>query len=383
MKRWLRRILVVLLVAGGLVVLRFTVFRPQPVPVTVYRVATGLVEDIVTNSKAGTIRTRHRAALSPEIGGRVAQLSVHEGDRVETGQLLMKLADADYRAQVELSRRALEAAAAADEQACLLRDQAQRDYDRNVRLKNDQIVSEELLEQLANRRDTAQANCQASRAEVAKARAALELARVNLQKTIIRAPFGGVITEITSEVGEWITPSPTGVPLPAVIELIDPDALYVDSPLDEVDVGKVRVGQPVRISLDAYPGQTFPGRVTRVAPFVRDMVDQNRTFDVEIDFDDPQFARTLLPGTSADVEVILESIDEALRLPSYALMEGGRVLVLEDGILASRTVETGLRNWEFTEIRSGLSAGELVVVSLDRVEVQEGAAAEIEQETEK
>jgi len=114
---------------------------------------------------------------------------------------------------------------------------------------------------------------------------------------------------------------------------------------------------------------------------VLDIEDQNRTFDVEVEFEDKAFARTLLPGTSADIEVILDAHEDVLRVPSYALIEGNRVMVVRDQTLESRSVETGLKNWEFTEIVRGLGAGDLVVVSLDRVEVQEGAQVRIESET--
>jgi len=379
--RWIRRLLLAALLALAVVALRFTLFRPDLVPVTIYRVAEGRVEDTVTNSKAGTVRTRHRAALSPEIGGRIEKLAVREGDRIEEGQVLIHLADADYRAHVELSSRALDAARAADREACLARDQAERDYARYLRLDGEQIVSEEILDQVRSRRDTTSAHCEAARAEVQQALAGLKLARVNLAKTTLRAPFDGVVTQVSTEVGEWITPSPPGVPLPAVIEVIDPDAIYVDVPLDEVDIGKVTVGLLTRITLDAFADQAFTGRVARVAHFVRDIVDQNRTFDVDVEFEDEKFARTLPPGTSADVEIILNARDLALRVPSYALMEGSKVLVLRDTLLVAVPVETGLRNWEFTEVVRGLEAGEIVIVSLDRTEVKEGAQARISKET--
>ena len=103
--RWIRRLLIFLALVAAVAVLRFTVFRPKAVPVTVFRAARGLVEDTVTNSKAGTVRTRFRSSLSPEIGGRVLELPIHEGDHVKKGQLLLRMADADYRAQVEVSIR--------------------------------------------------------------------------------------------------------------------------------------------------------------------------------------------------------------------------------------------------------------------------------------
>jgi multidrug efflux pump subunit AcrA (membrane-fusion protein) len=112
-----------------------------------------------------------------------------------------------------------------------------------------------------------------------------------------------------------------------------------------------------------------------VAPYVLDLETQNRTLEIEVEFDDAAFSRTLLPGTSADVEVILKAVTGVLRVPSYAILEGPKVLVLDDGVLVARPITTGLRNWEFAEVKDGLEEGVPVVVSLDRVEVKEGARA--------
>jgi HlyD family secretion protein len=379
--RWIRRILIVVVLVLAVWLLRITVFRPEPVPVTVFRVAPGLVEESVTNSKAGTVKTRWRASISPEIGGRVEELPVREGDRVEKGQVLMRISSDDYRARVRARERALEAAVAAREESCTAARQAEKDLRRYVRLAEEDIVSQELLDQFQSARDSAHSACDGARARVLEAEAALDVARVELTKTSLRAPFDGVVAEVSSELGEWITPSPPGLPIPPVIEILDDEAIYVSAPLDEVDVSRVEVGMPVRITLDAHPGESFAGRLTRVAPYVLDLEEQNRTFEVEVEFEDPEFAATLPPGASADVEVILEAKEDVTRIPSYALIEGSRVLLLEGDHLVSRDVETGLRNWQFTEITTGLTDEELVVVSLDRLEIQEGALAEMESET--
>ena len=133
--------------------------------------------------------------------------------------------------------------------------------------------------------------------------------------------------------------------------------------------------------MDAYPGRSFAGRLVRLARYVEDREAQNRTFEVEVEFDDAAFVRTLLPGTSADVEVVLDARERVLRVPTYALLQGDRVLVLRGDILASVTVTTGLRNWDFVEVTGGLAEGDRVVVSLDRVEVREGARVRVEAET--
>jgi HlyD family secretion protein len=165
------------------------------------------------------------------------------------------------------------------------------------------------------------------------------------------------------------------VAMPPAIDLIDESCLYVAAPMDEVDAPKVVVGQPVRITLDALPGRSFAGKVRRVAPYVTAVEKQARTVEIEVDFDDPKSAGRLLVGYSADVEVILDLRKDVLRVPSSALLQGGRVLLLQDGQLVERPVKTGLANWEHTEITQGLQGGERLVTSLDRAGVKDGAAA--------
>jgi HlyD family secretion protein len=147
--------------------------------------------------------------------------------------------------------------------------------------------------------------------------------------------------------------------------------------MDEVDSRSVRPGLAVRVTVDSFRDRSFAGRVHRVAPYVLDVQEQNRTVEIEVVIEDSEAPEHFLPGTSADVEVILETHEDALRMPTSALMEGDRVLVVRDGVLAEIEVEVGLKNWDFTEITAGLEAGDLIVVSLDRAEVKAGAEAEV------
>lgn len=381
--RWVKRLAWLAVIVAVGVGLRLTVLRPKSVPVTVYRVAAGRVEESVTNSRAGTVKSRRRAELSSEIGGRVAELPAQKGSRVSRGTLLMRIADADYRAQVRVQQSAVAAARSNRTEICRQAELAERELARNRRLAAEQIVSTEIVDQLQSRRDVAVASCNSALSRIGQAEAALALARANLDKTVLRAPFDGIVADVTTEVGEYITPSPPGLPIPPVIVLYDDAATYVSAPMDEVDVAKVRVGQAARVTLDAYSGRSLPARVTRVAPYVLDVQEQNRTFEIEAELDDAAFAKALLPGTSADVEVILASRDGVLRIPTYALLEGGRVLVVENRRLAARPIETGLKNWQFAEVTKGLSAGDTVAVSLDRAEVKEGARVSIAGETAK
>jgi HlyD family secretion protein len=142
-----------------------------------------------------------------------------------------------------------------------------------------------------------------------------------------------------------------------------------------VDSGRIRKGLPARLTVDSQPGKHFAARVVEVAPYVTDRLEQNRTVEIELELDDAAAATALLPGTSADAEVILSAKDAVLRVPTSALLEGGKVLVLEGSLLVEVPLQLGLRNWDFTEVTGGLAEGARVVVSLDRPEVTAGAKA--------
>jgi HlyD family secretion protein len=164
-----------------------------------------------------------------------------------------------------------------------------------------------------------------------------------------------------------------------VIDVIDPSSLYVSAPMDEVDSAAIRVGQRAEVTIDSHPNQEFPGKVVRVAPYVLDVEAQNRTVEIEVELEDKKLASSLLPGTSADVEVVLDARERALRIPTSTLLEGNRVLVASDGRLVEQPVQIGLKNWDYAEITGGLEEKQQVVISLDRVEVKDGAYVEVEE----
>ena len=362
-----------LAVVLAIVVARFTVCAPDPVPVDVADVARGRVEQTVTNSRAGTVRTRRRAKLSPEVGGRVTAIPHREGERVRAGEVVLELDGDLQKAKTAVAERELQAAAAKRGEACLSAERAQRELTRNRGLVKGGFISTDVLDRVDSAAQAAAAACAAAQAGEESAQASVELAHRELEKTVLRAPFDGVVAEIAIEVGEWTTPSPPALPVPPVVDILDPASIYVSAPMDEVDSGRIHTGQRARLSVDSLPNQSFPGRVVRIAPYVSDLEEQNRTVEIEAELDDVAVAETLLPGTSADVEVILDARDDVLRVPSSALLASGGVLVVDGNRLVARPVETGLRNWDYTEVRDGLAAGERVVTSLDRAEVKAGA----------
>ena len=371
---WSRLAVIAAVVALGLV-LRLTVFAPAPVTVRTVAAQRGRVEETVTNSRAGTVKARRRAKLAPEVGGRVLSLPRRRGTHVRQGELLLRVDDALQRARLRLAEDEQKAAAAQREQACLVAERAGRDHERTHQLGKDGLVSRDIEDRVESEARAAEAACRAAASAADRATSAVALAKAELDKTVLLAPFDGIVADTFIEEGEWTTPSPPALPIPPILDLIDTRSIYVSAPMDEVDSGRIRKGQAARITVDSQPGKIFAARIVEVAPYVMDRLEQNRTVEIELELDDPAVAGTLLPGTSADAEVVLSARDDVLRVPTSALLEGGEVLVLERERLVERTLQIGLRNWDMTEVASGLQAGERVVVSLDRPEVKAGARA--------
>jgi HlyD family secretion protein len=348
--------------------------RPDPIAVTLATADRGPVAATVANTRAGTVDACRRAGLSPALGGQIASLPVTEGQRVEAGALLLELWNDDLKAEQTLAERDARAARSRAREACVVAEVAKRDAERVSRLRADRLASEEAADQAEGRAESTAAACTAAEDATRVADARVDVMRAQLQRTQLHAPFAGVIAEINGELGEFVTPSPVGIPTPPTVDLIDASCLYISAPIDEVDAPRVRAGLPARISLDAFPEQSFPGHVRRVAPYVLDQERQARTVEIEAEFDDPEHAG-LLAGYSADVEVILDERADALRVPSSVILPGDTVLVFDaaTGRIAARAVERGISNWEYTEIRSGLTAGDRVVSSIDREGVVDGA----------
>jgi HlyD family secretion protein len=352
--------------------------QEDPVALVVAPVERGTVEETVANTRAGTVKACRRTKLSPSLGGQIAYIGIREGDRVKAGQLLVELWNEDVKAEVELAKSERSAAEAKAKAACLKAEVARREADRTARLRGSGAASEDQLDKLETEALASRADCAAARSSSEVAGSRVLVAEANLNKTRLVAPFDGVVAEINGELNEYVTPSPPGIPTPPVVDLIANDCFYVSAPIDEVDVGRVEAGLPARITLDACGDNLFEGTVRRIAPYVQDYEKQARTVDVEVEFDDPAVIGTMLAGYSADVEIILTKREETLRVPTEAVVEEDGVYVLDGGVLEKRTIETGIANWDYTEVTAGLEEGEQVVTSVDRDGVEDGAAAVVD-----
>jgi HlyD family secretion protein len=371
----MKRIAIVAALVVALLAAVWWLTRPQPIAVALVTAERGPVAATVANTRAGTVDACRRAGLAPALGGQIASLPVKDGDSVEAGDLLLELWNDDIEAELTLAERDARATRSRAREACVVAGVAGRDAERLGRLRADGLASEEAADQARGQAESTAAACAAAEDAARVADARIDVARARLERTQLRAPFAGIIAEINGELGEFVTPSPVGIPTPPTVDLIDASCLYVSAPIDEVDAPRVRAGLPARISLDAFPEHSFPGHVRRVAPYVLDVERQARTVEIEAEFDDAAKAG-LLAGYSADVEVVLDERADVLRLPTSVILPDDTVFVYDEatGTVESRAIETGIANWEFTEILSGLSAGDRVVSSIDREGVVDGAA---------
>ena len=370
-KTWLRLVVVVLM-GTALAYAGWHFTRPAAPDVELATIARGAVESTVVNTRAGTVKACRRAKLAPVAGGQIVKLWVKEGERVQAGQPLLELWSRDLAAQRELATRQLATSKDRRREACIMADNARRNAERTEQLAARGFVSPQRGEDARAEAHARQANCDALTADVKRAQAQIQVTLAGLERTTLTAPFAGIVARVTGEVGEFTTPSPPGIPTPPAVDLIDDSCLYVSAPMDEVDAPRLKPGQPARITLDALPGQSFAGKVRRIAPYVTEVEKQARTVDVEVDFDTPP-QQILLVGYSADVETIIEQRTQVLRVPTQAIQQDGSVLVLGAGDkLETRSLETGLANWAFTEIVSGLNAGDRVLLTFDDENVKAG-----------
>jgi len=268
------------------------------------------------------------------------------------------------------------------QEVCIRADLAQTEAQRLDQLQQQGLASDEDAEKASSEARSTRAACEASVATVNVSQARLALALASLEKTRLLAPFDGTIAEVNGELGEYVTPSPVGIPTPPAIDIIDTSCLYISAPIDEVDAPQIRPGMTARISLDAFGREFFDGRVRRVAPYVLDVEKQARTVDIEVDFLSAEDDANLLPGYTADIEVILDAHADSLRIPTEALLEGNRVYLYDPDLdtISEVQVDTGLSNWRYTEVLDGLAAGQVIVTSIDREGLADGAVVKIERQ---
>lgn len=355
--------------------------QQEAVNVRLVAVNEGPVDFTTSNTRAGTIKACQRSRLSLPMGGQIAELFVREGEHVKKGQILIRLWNNDQKARLADAKAKVAMARSAVIESCRMAALNQRERERLSSLAAKKLVSAEHLDSATTKALVSMASCHKATASQKSMQALMDLQTAILEKTELTAPFSGVIAEINGEVGEYITPSPSGVATPPAVDLIADDCLYVSAPVDEVDAAKIKKGMLVNVTLDAFRGEAFNGQVIRIAPYVKELEKQARTVDVDVKLLDKAQQHKLLIGYSADIDVIIEQKKATLRLPTETIIDGDHVLVYEpnSGTLVNKKITIGLSNWRFSEIKEGLSEGDQVLLSLDVEGAIDGALVTVDE----
>ncbi len=372
----MRYVVFVLLVAG-LAAGGWWMTRPEPIEVLLYTVERGPVRATVSNTRVGTIEACSRAKMSPAMPGIVAILPVREGEAVARNQVLMEIWNDDLKAELGHVAADIVATQRRADEACTQAAGARREANRQLGLAKRKLVSEENLDTAITRRDSAESSCAAARAAIATTTARRGVIEQQIEKSRLRAPFDGVIAELNAKLGEFITPSPTGIATLPAIDLIDMSCLYVSAPIDEVDAPAIKQGMSACVSLDAFADKRCGAVVRRVAPYVLEREKQARTVEVEVELTKPEDLANLLPGYSADIEILIEERPDVLRIPTEAVLNGKEIFLYDAATkrLTKSEFKPGISNWEYTEVLSGVEQGAQIVTSIGRKGVKDDALA--------
>ena len=284
--------------------------------------------------------------VGSRISGKVEKLLANIGDAVERGQIVAELEKDDLRAKVEKARADLRAVKAR-------RVFAEKVLARHLSAIDTNAVSQQAVDEAQKEEDLTEAM-------VGQALAGLRLAEVELSYATLLAPISGVVASVSTQEGETVA---AGLNAPTFLTIIDLDRLQVDAYVDEVDIGKVKVGQRATFTVDAFPAREFQGKVAAIYPEA--VIQENVVnYDVVIGIIDP-YDGLLRPEMTAGVEIFLDSREQVLAVPVRAVKrERGRSIVYlpsEKGPEA-REVTVGWKDGQWIELAAGLEEGQSVLL---------------------
>ncbi len=321
------RVLILLLLIVGVAV--FTAFRLRgkgPAQYYTAAVESGEIKQVV--EATGTINAVTTVQVGSQVSGTIARLYVDFNSHVKKGQLIAQIDPALFqgalsqaKADLENARANLAVAVANTAKAKATEVQARADYDRNLGLGKQGVVSEQALDLARANAESATAQVQAAlaqekqaRAQVQQKEAAVGVAQTNLDYTTIHAPIDGTVVARNVDVGQTVAASLQAPTLFTIAQ--DLTKMQVYAKTDESDVGQIRAGQKVSFKVDAYPRDTFNGVVSQVR--MNSTVVQNVvTYDTIVDFDNPELK--LFPGMTAYVTIPVATVTNVMKVPNSAL----------------------------------------------------------------
>ncbi|HET7041070.1 MAG TPA: efflux RND transporter periplasmic adaptor subunit [Gemmatimonadales bacterium] len=360
---------------------------------------------VATVTASGRIDAKRSVDVTADITGRITEIAVKEGDLVKQGQFLLQIDPSQYRAELSRAQALLASSEAGLVQARANKDQAQRSLSRAQELQRtgNNLISTEQVEQAQTAYDVSTANYNSAMAQTAQARAGVQTAQTDLNRTRLFAPISGRVVRLPVEVGEVAVPGTFSRDNALLMTIADLSTILAKVNVDETDVIKIGMGDSVQVKIDAYPDTSFTGRVTMISNSAQissgtlqsAQATQAVDFDVEVTLDHPP--ADIRPDLSASAKVITATRKQALAVPIIALTvrqhtgqptegrattlgagtpaagaatpadsahkpkETEGVFVVDHGIATFRPVKVGIAGEEYFEVLSGLQAGDTIV----------------------
>lgn len=288
--------------------------------------------------------------VGPRISGKLEKLYVKVGDRVQKGQILAIVEHKDLLANVKRNE-------AAKKEAEANLEWAKANYERLKKLYREGIVTADEL-------DLAKKSLDLAEAQLESATSQLEYSKVQLSYATVTAPISGIIGTVSTQEGETVAASFSA---PTFVTILNLDELEVDAYVDEVDIGKIKLGQKASFTVDAYPEKVFNAEVEAIYPDAE--IRDNVVYYAVILNIEKNFEEILRPQMTASVTIHLEELQDVLAIPSKAIRKenGNSFVMLKEGEkITKRQITTGRESGDMVEVRSGLSQGDLVLVQTQR-----------------
>jgi len=375
-------------------------YKPKVITIQTDKVEKKDITQIVTGS--GKVKPVMEVKISANVSGEIIELGVKEGDHVKKGRLLIKLDQSRYTAAVDQADAAVRTAMANERLARAQLDQAKKKLDRERKLLKKDLVSQEQYEIVETQYKVSRATREAAAEAVSQAKAALDLTRDELSKTVIKAPADGTISSLDKEIGEIVMGSQ--LTQDVIMTVADLSAMEVIVEVDENDVPEVKIDDRAVIEVDAFPDIKFEGRVLDISRSAKTKgfgtQDESANFDVKVSILGD--VSRLRPGMTASVDVEVETKKEVLAVPIQCITmrdpskkddEQGKVdrvkeedlkevvFHVTDGAAKMVLVETGISSEYEIEISGEIGEGDEVISGPFRTlnkDIKDGDAVKVD-----
>jgi RND family efflux transporter MFP subunit len=294
-------------------------------------------------------------SVAPRTAGRLQDVFVRLGDRVNRGQRIAKIEDFEIVEQVKQAEAAQEVSAATIRQREAELQVAQTSAERSRNLFQRQLLPKQTLDDTEARFQAANAQLDLARAQSTQSRARLDELRINLANTVIVSPVNGFVAKREVDPGAFVSQNAP------IVDVVDISRVRLVVNIVERDLKELHAGDAAKVEVDAYPGETFTGRIARVAPVLDPAT---RTAPIEIEIANPDFR--LKPGMYARVGITTDIKKDTLVIPINAVADlGGRRGVFQhvNGVAVFRTIELGTEASDVVEVLAGLKDGDQVITT--------------------